>query len=322
MAPLARTMARKLLERPRVRALLRLIFNRSTLAMFAGAALVALVNKLRDLFGSVRRRNAESLWRRHVDLSVVQACILTTEHLKSLGRVEKRTLFVKPISEVFRNEYIVNRVLESAEEAAASREPMLMTLLSQEDKWHVLNVCSNHISSVFAPYHVFFNEARRVESYYKSAWYCFTLSCSQTAAGGRWFITPRKPVGKDDVGVLRIRIVMMNEQELRDIASGAIEPPDFGFFNGRHESRWDFCQRFARLFERQLTNVSGSGEVGEADWGPNLCGRLSHNSRKKAEKSSSNMLSSMSANAPSGSGEPPQYSPEDNSILRVHVPFD
>ena len=162
-----------------------------------------------------------------------KAILLTTEHLKSLGRVEKRTLFVKPITEVFKNEFVLANVLSTAEKAVEKNEPFLVTQMSQEDKWHVLTTCTNQLSSCFAPYHVFFNEARRVESYYQSAWYVFTLTCAQTEASGRWFITPLKPVGKDDVGMLRIRIVMMNEQELREIASGAIEPPSFGFFNGR-----------------------------------------------------------------------------------------
>ncbi|CAJ1420453.1 unnamed protein product [Effrenium voratum] len=208
-----------------------------------------------------------------------EACLLTTEHLKSLGRVEKRTLFVKPIAEVFRNEYVLANVLRTAEKAVAKNEPFLVTHMSQEDKWHVLTTCTNHLSSCFAPYHVFFNEARRVESYYQSAWYVFTLTCAQTEASGRWFITPLKPVGKNDVGMLRIRILMMNEQELRDISSGAIEPPSFGFFNGRHESRWTTCQRFAELFGRQLTRVAGTDDVGGAEWGPNLCGRLSNSKR-------------------------------------------
>jgi hypothetical protein len=271
--------------------------------------LVALLKWIEDRRRRRTSDQAKQMWRRHADFSVVQACILTTEHLKSLGRVEKRTLFVKPISEVFRNEYILARVLEAADKAVAKQEAFLATQMMQEDKWHVLNICSNHVSSCFAPYHVFFNEARRVESYYKSAWYCFTLTCAQTEASGRWFITPFKPVAKDDVGVLRIRIIMMNESELREVASGSIEPPSFGFFNGRHESRWKVVQRFSELFERQVTRVTGKTASEESDWGPNLCGRL-----KKAS----------SGHALSGRGDSPtvpEYTPEDNSILRIHVPF-
>lgn len=243
-----------------------------------------------------------------MDFGVIQACVLSTEHLPSLGRIEKRTLFVKPVAEVFRNEYILARVLEAAQKAAASKDPMLMTQLSAEDKWHVLNTCTNHISSCFAPYHVFFNEARRTKSYYKSAWYCFTLTCAQTEASGRWFITPHKPVGAGDVGSLRIRMVLINEQELREIASGTVEAPMGGMFNGRHESRWQVCQRFAELFGRQLQRVTGS--VDNEDWGKNLCGTLG---RKKV--ASQVRLASLD------NATVPEYTPEDNSILRIHIPF-
>lgn len=254
----------------------------------------------------LRRRKGKQQWQRHVDFSEVQACILSTEHLQSLGRVEKRTLFVKNISKVFRNEYILSQVLEAAERMATSSDSMLMQELSAEDKWHVLNVCTNHLSACFAPYHVFFNEARRVQSVYKSAWYCFTITCHQTTAHGRWFITPYKPVGIDDVGCLRIRIVLMNEQELREIAAGETTAPD-KFFNGRHESRWRVCERFAEMFQRQLRRVAGSSDV-NADWGRNLCGRMSKKER------SIEALHRLSESTP-------EYTAEDNCILRLHVPF-
>eukprot|EP00931_Biecheleriopsis_adriatica_P064604 TRINITY_DN39358_c0_g1_i1.p1 TRINITY_DN39358_c0_g1~~TRINITY_DN39358_c0_g1_i1.p1 ORF type:complete len:364 (-),score=72.95 TRINITY_DN39358_c0_g1_i1:50-1087(-) len=316
MATLGSTVARRRQPAALLLAVVRALFSRTVLTMLAGGVLASLIRLLQDLRRRAQKQKAESLWRRHVDFSVVQACILTTEHLQSLGRVEKRTLFVKPISEVFRNEYILASVLETAEKAAALNEPFMVAQMCQEDKWHVLNTCSNHLSSCFAPYHVFFNEARRVESYYKSAWYCFTLTCAQTEASGRWFITPFKPVGKDDVGMLRIRIVMMNEQELREVASGSIEPPSFGFFNGRHESRWNVCQRFAALFERQLNRVAGDGDVQKAEWGANLCGRTSSHSKHK-KVASYPLLTSLGP-------EPaavPEYEAEDNSILRIHVPF-
>lgn len=257
--------------------------------------------------------HAESLWRKHVDFSTVQACVLSTEHLKSLGRVEKRTLFVKPIAEVFRNEYMRYRLIEAAQKAATSNDPVLLTKLSPEDKWHVLNTCTNSVSACFAPYHIFFNEARRVQSYYKSAWYCFTLTCAQTEASGRWFITPFKPVGLEDVGSLRIRIVLMNEQELREIASGEVEAPPI-MFNGRHESRWQVCQRFAELFNRQLCKVTGGSDCNQ-DWGKNLCGSL-----RKTKVASQVNLMHMN-NMQQQTQAVPEYEPEDNSILRIHIPF-
>mmetsp|Transcript_87513 Transcript_87513/g.144858 ORF Transcript_87513/g.144858 Transcript_87513/m.144858 type:complete len:350 (+) Transcript_87513:86-1135(+) len=309
-APAAGTGARSLaLRGVFAEALLRSVSTffvkyRSLQSMLIGGLLVTGIRQLYEWW--LRRRKGKMNWQRHIDFSEVQACILSTEHLHSLGRVEKRTLFVKDIKTVFRNDYILSQVLEAAERVGASSDSMLLPELSAEDKWHVLNVCTNHLSACFAPYHVFFNEARRVESVYKSAWYCFTITCHQTTAHGRWFITPYKPVGVDDVGSLRIRIVLMNEQELREIAGGDQEPPAT-FFNGRHESRWRVCERFADLFQRQLRRVAGSSDV-NADWGKNLCGRMSKKER------SMETLHRFNETAP-------EYTAEDNCILRLHVPF-
>jgi len=297
--------------------------------------LAGLVKKLYDMWKNVKRMQSESMWRSHVDFSTVQACVFSTELLERLGRVEKRTLFVKPITEVFRNEYIRTSLMEAAQKAAASSDPVLLTKLCPEDKWHVLNTCTNEISSCFAPYHIFFNEARRCKSHYKSAWYCFTMTCAQTESTGRWFITPFKPVGTmgGDCGSLRIRICLMNEQELRDIVSGAIEPPA-EMFNGRHESRWQVCERFAELFNRQLCKVkgdcalplvpSGSEAVAAApadswnmvgqrweDWGKTLGGGLG-----KKKPSFARIAGKDTCPV-----EAPVYEPEDNSILRIHIPF-
>ena len=80
----------------------------------------------------------------------------------------------------------------------------------------------------------------------------------------------------------------------------------------RHESRWKTCQRFAELFERQWTKVSGQSDVGDAEWGPNLCGRLSQSHKKKG---SNPLLMAMGDTAA-------QQSPaEENCLLRFHVPF-
>jgi len=291
---------------------LKLLFSQSSISMAAGAVLISLIRLVWNIWSRWRAAKSELLWRRRVDLDVVQACIMTTEHLQSLGRIEKRTLFVKPVSEVFRNEYILARILSEAEESAESKDPMLVSRLTREDKWHVLATCANHLSSCFAPYHVFFNEARRTESYYKSAWYCFTLTCGQTAASGRWFITPNKPVGKGDVGTRRIRIVMMNEEELRDVASGVISPPHAGMFNQRHEARWNVVSRFADLFQRQLSGATGSsGNSGSSA------------AQRKVIASSLPALSSLESDSctRSDSLDCQREQAEDNAILRLHVPF-
>lgn len=105
--------------------------------------------------------------------------------------------------------------------------------------------------------------------------------------------------------MLRIRIVLMNEEELRQIASGAVESP-VDFFNARHESRWRICQSFANFLQRQLQNVTGdtSGE-----WGLNLCGTM----KKKRDPSNQHLPAMRKMRVP-------DYEPEDNAILRIHIP--
>ena len=281
--------------------------------------LVLSVVGLRRLFLKLQRflrlRNEKLSWSSHSDLGQIQACLLSSEHLGELGRVEKRTILVKEINQFFGNsEFVVEKLLRAAAKTSA-KEPVLTTFLENDDKWHILVSCMNQISALFAPYHVFFNEARRCESYYRSAWYCFTLTCTRSSGHGRFFITPYKPVLSEDVGALRIRIIMVNEQELRDIATGVISPPTWGFFNERHKFRWDLMKRFSELFERQLQSVTGN----KADWGANLCGRLVH--RRNSIQQSQRKNPSVQVMEAAQHGAKQEYEPEDNCFLRMHIPY-
>jgi hypothetical protein len=261
----------------------------------------------------LRLRMEKFSWSNHTDLGQIQACLLSSEHLGELGRVEKRTLLVKDLNQFFgNNSFVVNKLLAAASKTT-NAEPVLTTFLENDDKWHILVSCMNQISSLFAPYHVFFNEARRCESYYRSAWYCFTLTCTRSPGHGRFFITPYKPVVSEDVGALRVRIIMVNEQELRDIATGVIAPPSWGFFNERHRFRWDLMKRFSQLFERQLQSVTGRNDAG---WGANLCGRLVHRRGSNSAKNPSIQVQQAAAQ-----GSKQEYENEDNCFLRIHIPF-
>lgn len=273
----------------------------------------------------MRRLQHKDEWDAHVDFGQIQVCLLSTEHLTELGRVEKRTLQVKDLDSFFgNNTYVVEKLLDAAHRSIADNNPILTQYLDNGDKWHILNACTNMISSLFAPYHVFFNEARRYPSNYRSAWYCFTLTCTRTASQGRYFITPFRPaVG--DIGALRIRIVLVNEQELRDICAGEIAPPAWGFFNDRHKERWSSLKSFSELFENQLRKLSSfttgidenvtKGKRGQLpDWGPNLCGRLGAN-KPKASNPSQQALEAMKQGLQAGTA------PEDNCFLRIHIPF-
>jgi hypothetical protein len=267
---------------------------------------------LRYLQDYRRRQKDKRSWDSHVDMNQIQACLLSTEHLQELGRIEKRTLFVKDIDSFFGgNTCAVEKILQASSKTSKG-DYIVTKFLPNEDKWHILNICTNQISSLFAPYHVFFNEARRCKSYYKSAWYCFTLTCTRTEASGRYFITPFRPVLDSDFGALRIRIVLVNEQELRDISAGIIKAPAWGFFNERHKERWDVLKSFSLLFEAQLRKVAGVENIVDHDWGANLCGRIG--ARKIANPS-------IQAQVATEKGLHAVISPEDNCFLRIHIPF-
>ena len=265
----------------------------------------------------LRRLQHKDDWDAHVDFGQIQACLLSTEHLGELGRIEKRTLQVKDLETFFgNNTYVVEKLLAAAKRSIGENNPILTQYLESTDKWHILNACTNMISSLFAPYHVFFNEARRYPSNYRSAWYCFTLTCTRTASQGRYFITPFKPAA-GDIGALRIRIVLVNEQELRDICAGEIAPPVWGFFNDRHKERWQSLKAFSELFELQLKKVSNSNAIdGQLpDWGANLCGRIGANNKLKPPNPSQQAMEAMKQGLQAGIAN------EDNCFLRIHIPF-
>ncbi|CAD7937097.1 unnamed protein product [Amoebophrya sp. A120] len=320
----------------------------------------AVRNLLLRWLGFPELLDARLEYRNQVDFNRMQACLLSTEHLE-IGRVEKRTLFVRRLDDLFPNQYIRAKIMKAALECVDSpdEEVVLPVKMSVKDKWQVLNQCTNSLSELFSPAHIFFNEARQNESFYRSAWYVFTITCTRNQAGGRFFVTPSKPVNSEaDVGQLCLRIVCVSESELRKIASGETEEPANGFFNERHAGRWRVLMRIANLFVRQLENVAGHAFDGRTtDWGANLCGRLGATAleRRKLRMSelgpNSSAFSSLlmdgpqplaggprqmgsnvgqqlflgapSASAASNAGDENDqiYSPEDNCFLRIHIPF-
>lgn len=181
----------------------------------------------------------------------------STEHLQSLGRIEKRTIYLNDLPLFFgNNEIVLDKVMTAAGQTTAD-VPFVPVYLSHTDRWHIMSICLNRISAMFGPFHIFFNEARRCKSYYRSAWYLFTISYCQNQHRGRFFVTPYKPVlSKVDVGVKRLRVDLVNEQEMRDICTGAMVPPDWGFFNNRHKYRWEVLCKMSELFENQLVIIN------------------------------------------------------------------
>jgi len=193
-------------------------------------------------------------WRAREDFGNVQACMLTTVNLEACGRIEKRTVMTKRFEDVFTNLHVRNMIREAADKTT-NDNPFVLSHLKMSDRWHVLNEALNHLSSVFGPYHLFANSVMCYESH----WYCFTLLGTRTSGGGRFFITPHRKVSeKADVGAMRIRFMLVDEQELRKVCSGEILPPA-EFFAERHRERWEVIRHFADVFGKQLAQPKAFG---------------------------------------------------------------
>mmetsp|Transcript_31354 Transcript_31354/g.71584 ORF Transcript_31354/g.71584 Transcript_31354/m.71584 type:complete len:296 (+) Transcript_31354:103-990(+) len=206
---------------------------------------------------------------RSVDLGNVQGCLLTAVNLDKCGRIEKRTVLTKHIEDVFSNEYVRKLVLEAAEKTTPEN-PFVCSHMSMEHRWQVLVCAQNHLSSLFGPYHLFSNQV----SSYESCWYVFTLIGTSTKGHGRFFITPNRRLAPEhDVGAMRIRMLLIDEQEIRKICSGDVAAPE-ELFSQRHQARWDIMHKFACIFEKQLSRVTGadSFDIRSQSWGNNLCG--------------------------------------------------
>lgn len=214
-------------------------------------------------------------WHARVDLDSIQAVLLSTVNLETCGRIEKQTIMTKKLSDVFSNEYVQNLVLDAASKTT-HENPFIVSFLKKEDRWNVLVAAMNHISSVFGPYHLFSN----VVSSYESCWYCLTLIGERSRSTSRLFVHPRDgSKGQEDAGVLRLRLIIIEEQELRKICVGDITARDEELFSDRHRVRFSVVQQFAEMFEKQIfrvsqlsNNITGSFDIRTQSWGSHLCG--------------------------------------------------
>lgn len=269
-------------------------------------------------------------WDSRVDLDNVQACLLTTVNLSKCGRIEKRTVMSKKLTDIFPNEHVRNLVLEAAEKTTAEN-PFVCSHLKMEDRWNVLVAAGNHLSSIFGPYHLFSNQVATYESH----WYVFAIVGSRSGGSGRFFITPQHPLKqKHDVGVMRIRLVLVNEQELRSICSGDIaETQDM--FSERHIGRWAVMKRFAHIFEKQLAQVTrkntmtdDSFDVRTQSWGNHLCGTVAPPRRSASSEAPDSGAVGSRFCVPLKRTKPDETvqakeedDPDCNNFLRIHVPI-
>eukprot|EP00445_Apocalathium_hangoei_P059017 CAMPEP_0204097230 /NCGR_PEP_ID=MMETSP0360-20130528/192340_1 /ASSEMBLY_ACC=CAM_ASM_000342 /TAXON_ID=268821 /ORGANISM="Scrippsiella Hangoei, Strain SHTV-5" /LENGTH=503 /DNA_ID=CAMNT_0051046577 /DNA_START=36 /DNA_END=1548 /DNA_ORIENTATION=- len=270
-------------------------------------------------FGRLRVRGLAE----EIDSELIQGCLLSTENLLSLGRVEKRTIFTRPLLEVLAgtgtlsrswseelksaadghirastlleswivgiqeaagtrpllevlggNRYLVQELVRGAQECRRrSHNCMVARWLPPDERYHALQACLNEVSSLFGTNFVHFNALDGdTHGLFKSTWYCLTLATPTrpdikrhepmpplTARGSLSGGRPNDTCTFTDMSRQprpTLRVLLINESEIRRIADGKLRAPSFGFFNTRHAERYRMLVDFARNFQKQLVRAS------------------------------------------------------------------
>lgn len=207
-----------------------------------------------------------------IDAEMIQGCLLSTENLLSLGRVEKRTIFDRQLLDVFQgNVYLVQELLRGARQCRQQgRNCMVTRWLPPDERYHVLQACLNVVSSLFGANYVHFNALDGEHSnLFKSTWYCLTVSTPmrpdnkaqellQRSASKQALAANQTCTFTDMSRMPRatLRVLLVNETDLRRIADGKLNPPSWGFFNSRHAERYRMLLDFSRNFQKQLVRTS------------------------------------------------------------------
>jgi len=202
-----------------------------------------------------------------VDSVLIQGCLLSCEQLLSLGRVEKRTLFTRPLLELLGgNQYLKHELLRAAEQCRrCSSRCLVMRWMPPDERYHALQACLNATSSIFGRDYVHFNALQgETSNLFKSTWYCITVmtptrpeNCARSASKSRWRLERHRSETCTFTDMSRkpratLRIAVVNETELRRLADGKLNAPSWGFFNSRHAERYRMMMDFASSFQTQL----------------------------------------------------------------------
>ncbi|CAK0841557.1 unnamed protein product [Prorocentrum cordatum] len=102
----------------------------------------------------------------------------TLQELVRLGRVEKRTLFMKPMREVFgSDEYLISELLKGARKCRQqSSNCLVMRWVPPDERYHILQACLNAVSSLFGSNYVHQNALGGEQTeLFKSTWFCLTV---------------------------------------------------------------------------------------------------------------------------------------------------
>lgn len=209
-----------------------------------------------------------------VDSEIVQGCLLSLEHLLTMGRVEKRTVFVRPLLEVLGgNEYLRRELLLATQQCRVANSNCLVTRwLRPDERYHTLQASLNAMSALFGANFVHFNALNgETSDLFKSTWYCITVMTptrpvdlqSDTSGAHRPRTTRTRSIAEmcsTFVDMSRkpratLRIAIVNESELRCVADGKLVPPSWGFFNSRHAERFRMIKDFSENFQKQLVRT-------------------------------------------------------------------
>eukprot|EP00927_Polykrikos_kofoidii_P053763 TRINITY_DN48325_c0_g1_i1.p1 TRINITY_DN48325_c0_g1~~TRINITY_DN48325_c0_g1_i1.p1 ORF type:complete len:454 (-),score=42.69 TRINITY_DN48325_c0_g1_i1:99-1460(-) len=204
-----------------------------------------------------------------IDGEIIQGCLMSTEHLLSFGRIEKRTLFSKPLLDVLGgNQYLVQTVLQAAADCRANcHNGVVMRWLPPSERYHVLQACLHVTSSIFGTNFIHLNALEGESSnMFKTTWYCLTVTspthsdldpaCQTTLAG---INSTTYPGDKSGTPRATVRVTLVNESEIRRIADGKLMPPKWGFFNSRHARRFRLLADIAANFQLQLLRTPSGG---------------------------------------------------------------
>lgn len=133
------------------------------------------------------------------------------------------------------------------------RNSIVTRWMQPDERYHALQACLNAVSALLGANSVHFNALGGEESgFFTSTWYCLSL------------VTPTgrvKPIAQPGGEAIRhrprpvLRIIIVNETEVRKIADGKLNPPESGCCNSRHQERFHLMEDLARNFQRQLVST-------------------------------------------------------------------
>jgi hypothetical protein len=282
-------------------------------------------------------------------IDFVQASMFSTETLLSQGRIEKRTLFCRRLLDALGGSIRLDQALRSATtRCLQDGGTCVVKYLPPEEKKHVMFELAQGLSCCFHSEYAQYNALQALQPQaFRMTWYCVTAMIGSrnspqyqtrrekmSARNSSKNRAPTIPATASSAKSMKVtdgpvlRLIVVNESELRRISDGKLRPPKWGHFNARHARRWAEIKEVARLLSLQLslpiygstaTQLSSSPTQQDASFasaGGPLTRKRSH-----CKLLSSACLTELSNPGEDKNSRPMKSSPEElNCILRIQVP--